>query len=84
MVIYSKAKLKNYAFRRFLKRDKVSISRRDSGNEFHALGDAYENMDWDLAKFKLVTVWSSQLSSLTRKLYVAETERQLIKFFKYA
>ena len=26
------------------------------GNEFHTLGDAKENIDWDLATFKLVTV----------------------------
>ena len=43
-------------FLTFLKRDQVSISLRDSGNEFHTLGDAHENIDWDLAKFKLVTV----------------------------
>ena len=45
---------------------KVSISRRDSGSESHTLGEAYKNIEWDLAKFKQVTVWSSQLSSLTR------------------
>ena len=32
------------------------MSRRESGNKFRTLGDAYENIDWDLAKFKLVTV----------------------------
>ena len=56
VVISSKAKFKQYAFRRCSKRYKVSISRKDSGNEFHTFGDAYKNIDWDLAKFKLVTV----------------------------
>ena len=37
-----------------MKNDTVSISRRDSGNEFYTLGDAYKNMDWSLAKFKIV------------------------------
>ena len=77
MVISLKAKLKLYAFKRFLKRYKVSISHRDSGNEIHNLGDAYQNINWDLAKFKPVTVWSSHLSSLTRKLCLAETDREL-------
>ena len=47
MVTSLKTKLKQEAFKRFLKRDQASISRRDSGNEFHTLGDAYENMNWD-------------------------------------
>ena len=45
-----------FDFKRLLKRGKVSILRRDSGNAFHILGDAYENIYWDLVKFILVTV----------------------------
>ena len=50
------AKLKEYAFKRFLKTDKVSILRRDNGKEFHIAWVMHTTTEWNLAKFKLVIV----------------------------
>ena len=44
------------------------------------MSDAYENIDYDLAKFKPITIWSSQLSPLIHKLYLGEIEREWLNF----